>query len=71
MQAVQVEAPVSRRVSRPAGHWVHTLGEMMEGRKLRRGLQDRWHWARAGGGRRVDLWLVSCARWHACHSADP
>lgn len=37
MQAVQVEAPVSRRVSRPLGHRVHLLAAYMEGRKRRLG----------------------------------
>ena len=37
MQAVQVEAPVSRRVSRPLGHKVHLLAAYMDGRKRRLG----------------------------------
>ena len=42
MQAVQVDAPASRRVSRPAGHNVHTLAANMEGRNVRLGQGTHW-----------------------------
>ena len=57
-QAWQTVAPVSRRVSRPVGQTVQTLGAL-NGRKVRRGLQA----ARAGDGRAGGQEMWACIRF--------
>lgn len=55
-QAWHTLAPEACRVSRPAGHGVHVFCEMMEGRKVRRGLQG-------GRGRSWWSWTAVTKEW--------